>query len=254
MRILDIKTPLIKSTDDIVDVILDSVEGENDVNIDDGDILVIASSAVSTTIGKIREISDVRPTERARSLAEESNLDENFTEIVIQEADRVLETFDKCILTLKDGMIRINAGVDRTNVPKGKVLTLPEDSEKIAETFREAFKDEIGKDVGIVISDSHVNPLRRGTTGQALGTSGLNEVVDCRNQSDLYDRKLQITFRGIGDQLAAASQLVMGEADERIPAVLVKDAENFLGDNGKDLKISPDECAYGDLLGYEELD
>ncbi len=253
MRILGIKTPLIKTTDDIVKVILNSVNSENsEIEVDDGDILVIASSAVSTTLGEIKNLDNVAPTEKAKSLAIEANLDEDFTEVVLQEAEKVLETFEKCILTLKDGMIRINAGVDRTNVPEGKVITLPKDSEKVAEDIRKDFESEIGKKLGIVISDSHVNPLRRGTTGQALGISGIEEVVDCRDQSDLYDRRLQITFRGIGDQLAAAAQLVMGEADERIPAVLVKGAEGFLGGNGKKLKISPEECAYGNLLGYEE--
>jgi len=253
MRILGIKTPLIEPSDDIDEVILNSVKSEDsEIKVDDGDILVIASSAISTTLGEIKELEKVDPTERARSLAKEANLDEDFTEVVIQEADMVLETFEKCILSLKNGMIRINAGVDRTNIPKGKVLTLPKDSEKVAKNIKKNIESETGKDIGVVISDSHVNPLRRGTTGQAIGTSGIEEVVDCRDQSDLYDRRLQITFRGIGDQLAAAAQLVMGEADERIPAVLVKGAESFLGENGKKLKIPPDECAYGNLLDYNE--
>lgn len=35
-------------------------------------------------------------------------------------------------------------------------------------------------------------------------------VLDYRNKKGLYGRELQMTFRGVGDQMAAAAQLVNG--------------------------------------------
>ncbi len=253
MRIVGVQTPLIKSGDDLVEIILDSIREKNDLKIEDKNVLVIASSVISTVSGRTKNIKNVVPGEEAKKLAEETGLKEELVEIILQESDEVLTTFNKCLLTIKDEMLRINAGVDRTNVPPGKVLLLPKNSEKTAKNLRKKFERKTGKKIGIVISDSHVNPLRRGTTGQALGTSGIKETLDCRTQKDLYNRKLQITFRGIGDQIATAAQLAMGEADERIPAVLFKNIEApFTPEPEKPLKIPPEKCVYSQLFNYKQ--
>lgn len=248
MEVTGIQTPLIELGDDLVEIILNSIENEG---LQDNDILVIASSVVSTSLEKMQKIGEVKPSKRAKELAEKSGLDEKFVEIIVREADKVLSPSKKCILTVKDGMLRINAGVDRTNVPKNYALLIPEEPNKIADGLRGKFKEKTGKKLGIIISDSHVHPLRLGTTGQALGSSGLKEALDCRGQKDLYGRKLQITFRGIGDQLAAAAQLVMGEADESVPVAIVRGADAAFSDKPeKTLKVPPKECVYSKIFGY----
>ncbi len=242
MELIGIKTPLIKYGDNLVDVILESDAGEK---LKDNDILVIASSVVSTVLGRTRKIDEIEPSEKAKKLAEKSGLEEKFVEIILQESDEVIGPSDKCILTLKDGMLRINAGVDRTNVPRGYALLIPEDSDKVAKELRKEFENKTGKKIGIIISDSHVQPLRLGTIGQSIGSSGVKVALDCRNQRDLYGRKLQITFKGIGDQISAAAQLVMGEADESIPAVIVRGLDiNILNGNGITPKVPPKKCVY----------
>lgn len=249
MKLIGIKTPLIEPGDDPVETILDSIEERTSLK--DNDILVIASSAISSAKNRIRNIPEAEVTEEAEELAEECGLDEKFVEIILEEADEVLAPSDGCILTLKDGMLRINAGVDRTNVPPGKALLIPKNPEKAADKIRENFEEKTGKRIGIVLADSHVNPLRLGTTGQAIGTSGIKKAIDCRNQKDLYGRKLQITFRGIGDQLAAAAQLVMGEADESIPVVIIRGANAaFSEKKEKPLKVPPEECVYSKFFNY----
>lgn len=251
MEVIGIKTPIIKPGDDLVEIILESIDDGK--KLEDEDILVVASSAVSSAKDRIREISEAEPGERAKKIAGESGLDEKFVEIILQEADRILAPSDKCILTIKDDMLRINAGADRTNVPKGKALLISEDPEGEADEIRRRIEEDTGKRVGVVISDSHVHPLRRGTTGQAIGTSGFKEVLDCRDRRDLYGRRLQITFRGIGDQLAAAAQLVMGESDESVPAALIRGAEAAFSDEPeRKLKVSPEGCVYSTYFDYED--
>lgn len=249
MEVIGIQTPLIKPGDDLVEVILDSIG--QDVGLKNQDILVIASSVVSTVNNRVKKISDVEPSGKAEELSEESGLDPRFVEIIIQESDEILNPFEDCILTLKDDMLRINAGVDRSNVPSGYALLLPKNPDKQAEQLREKFEKKTGKKLGVIIVDSHVHPLRRGTTGQALGTSGLRTTIDCRNQKDLYGRNLKITFRGIADQLAAAAQLVMGEADESIPAVIISGADMAFSDKTeKSSRIPPEECVYSKFFNW----
>lgn len=248
MEVIGIQTPLIKSGDDLAEIILKSIE-EKGEELKENDILAIASSVVSTANGQIRKISDVEPSNQAKELAKKSDLPEKFVEIIIQEADEILSPSDKCILTLKDEMLRINAGVDRTNVPENHALLIPEEPEKNATEIRNKLEEKSGKKLGVVITDSHVQPLRLGTTGQALGSSGIKESLDYRNQKDLYGRKLQITFRGIGDQIATAAQLVMGEADEKIPVVILRGADAAFSEKpGRSLKVAIQDCVYSRLF------
>lgn len=251
MNVIGIKTPLIKPEDDLAEVVLDSIKNYKNLELKDEDVLVVASSAVSTVEGRIRNIDAVNPSEKAKELARESDLDERLVEIIIQESDEILHPFKDCILTIKDGMLRINAGVDRTNVPSGKALLLPKNPKKSAAKLRRKIEAKTGKKLGVIISDSHVNPLRRGTTGQAIGTSGIKESLDRRNEKDLYGNVLQITFQGVGDQLAAAAQLLMGEADESIPAVVIRGAKAaFSNKPEKSLKIPPEKCVYSKFLDF----
>lgn len=249
MEIIGIKTPLIETGDEIAEIILNSL---GDESLKNNDILVIASSVVSSAMNKVKKIEEAEPRKLAKELAERSGLGENFVEIIVEEADQVLGTGDKCILTIKDGLLKINSGADRSNIPPGKVALLPENPDKVAENLRRKFEKETGKKIGVLISDSQVHPLRLGTTGQALGGSGIKMALDCRKQKDLYGRELQITFKGIGDQLASAAQLIMGEADERIPAVIIREAEVAFPSDGEPIKLSAERCVYSGFLDYEK--
>ncbi len=250
MEILGIKTPIIKPEDDLVEVILESLDENRKLK--DEDIIVIASSVVSTVDGRIRETENYEASERAERLARESDIEPKIAEIIIQEADRVLSPGQGCVLTMKDRMLKVNAGIDRTNAPEGEVLLLPKNPKERAEEIQRKLEEKTGRELGVVLSDSHVNPLRGGTIGQVIGSSGVNEVISCKKERDLYGNELKLTLRGIGDQLATAAQLLMGETDERIPAVLIRGAvEAFSEENGTSQKIPPEECVYSKICDYE---
>ena len=250
MELIGIRTPIIKPGDDVVDTVLGAA-GEG--YIEDEDILIIASSVISTAQNRIKKLEDVEPSKLAKELAEESGVDARFVEIIIRESDKVLSPGDKCILTIKDGMLLVNAGADQSNVPEGNVLLLPEDMDETADELRKKFEEKTGKRIGLILADSHVQPLRLGTTGQALSSSGIKPALDCRDKTDLYGRKLRITFRAIADQLTSAAQLVMGESDERTPVVIVRGVkEPFSDEKGDSIKIPPEKCVYSGIIDYQK--
>lgn len=247
MRVIGLKTPRMEADDPLAKYILESSEKEG--GFEDKDVLVVASSAVATVQGRTRKLEGVEPTKGARELAREAGLDERFTEIVLQESDEILGTGEECLLARKDGMLLPNAGVDRRNVSPGQVLLMPKNPSRAAKDLRKRLEDETGKQLGVIIADSHVQPLRIGTVGQAVEVSGIAPVMDCRGQFDLYGQPLHITFRAIADQLASAAQIVMGESDESVPAAIVRGADvAFSETSEKSIKISSERDIYSDLF------
>jgi coenzyme F420-0:L-glutamate ligase len=177
-----------------------------------------------------------------------------FVELVLQEADQVLGVTKRALLTLKDGMFCVNAGIDASNAPPKQVLLMPAEPNKAASDILQALKRRGDFRLGVVIADSHVQPLRLGTTGQAIGVAGFEPVIDCRGQLDLFGKPLRVTFRGVADQLATAAQVVMGEAAERVPAAVVRGAEVTFTERAKmSPKISPKRCLYVSALKLTKL-
>jgi coenzyme F420-0:L-glutamate ligase len=246
MQIIGLQTPVIKPDDDLPEIILGAAGKVSGFK--DGDVLVIASSAVATAQGNLRKLAEVEVSEQAKKLSKESGLDARFVEVVLQEADRVLSAGEMCLLTLEDGMIRVNAGVDRTNAPPGHVVLTPRDVEQVAGDILRTLQQQTGKKIGVIIADSHIQPLRLGTVGQAIATAGLKPVIDCRKQQDLYGRPLRMTFRAVADQLASAAQVVMGEAAERAPAVIARGTGVRFSRAKISPKIEPRRCIYASLL------
>lgn len=246
MQIIGLRTPVIKPDDDLPEIILKAAGKVG--GFEDGDVLVIASSPVATAQGNLRKLAEVEVSKRAKKLSKESDLDERFVEVVLQEADRVLSVGEGCLLTLKDGMIRVNAGADRTNAPPSHVVLTPRDVEQAAGNILGALQQRTHKKIGVIIADSHIQPLRLGTVGQAIATAGLKPVIDCRKRQDLYGRPLRMTFRAVADQLASAAQVVMGEAAERTPAVIARGTGVRFSRAKIPLKIEPRKCIYASLL------
>lgn len=222
VELYPLRTPVIKPGDDLVGALVRAAGGAGGFK--EGDVVVVSSKAVSSWQGRLLELGGISPSKRALSLARRSGLEPSFVEVVLREADRVLGCTRGAILTLKDGLLLANAGVDCSNVPPGKVSLLPANPPQTARRIAQEITRRTGARVGVIISDSTVRPMRKGTVGQALGWFLIGPVEDCRGRPDLFGRRLKITFRAVADQLATAAQLLMGEAGERVPAVLVRGA------------------------------
>jgi len=247
MKVLGLNMPLIKSGDDLSAMIARAAEQVGGLR--DGDIIVISSKAIATVQGRVRELASVRPSTRARKIAAKSGQDPEFVELVLREAKRVLSISKDVILTLKSGVICVNAGVDSSNAPPGHAMLMPINPNRAARELQQTIARRTNARVGVIITDSNVKPLRLGTVGQAIGVAGLEPIIDCRGQHDLYGKPLRVTFRALADQLATAAQAVMGEAAEGVPVTVVRGAGVELVEKTKrSPKISPKRCIYSNML------
>lgn len=246
MILYPIKTPLISQGDDFMAVIAESME-KNNLSFMERDILVAAESPVGLSQGRIIRLSDITPSAEAERLGKRYDVEPELAEIVLREADRVLGGVKHVLLTLKDGVFQANAGVDKSNAPPGYVTLLPDDPCKTAEDFRSYVKRIFKVNIGVIIADSRTQPLRLGNVALAVGVAGFIPVVDERGHKDLFGRPLRITRRAVADNLASAAEVLMGEADESIPAVLIRDAPVEFTERPirmEELLIPPSECLY----------
>ena len=218
----------------MADILINSLS-ETNILVQDDDILVIAQKIVSKIEGRAVNLNTVNPSQHARKLAIETNKDPRLVELILQESNEVLRTRPGVIIVEhRLGFVCANAGIDHSNVspllPTGEglgvredwVLLLPENPDGSAQTLYRQIQEKTGKQIGILIIDSHGRAWRNGTVGIAIGIGGLPALEDLRGKPDLFGYTLQVTQVGVADELAAAASLVMGQAAEGTPAVHVR--------------------------------
>lgn len=211
-----------------------------------GDVFVVSSKVVSLSEYRVRRLSIITPDLKARRLARMYSLPSDFVQVVLDEADRVIGGVKGAILTIAGGDATASSGVDRKNAPFDTVVLWPKNPDVSARKLNHKIRQRFKKKVGVVIVDSRVAPLRLGTIGLAIGCSGFGPLKDYRGNNDIYSRKIQITFQAVADGIAAAAQLVMGEADEKVPFALVRDAPIDFGSRSgmRPAKLEADNCLY----------
>jgi len=220
----------------------------------DGDVLIISSKFVAMSEGRVVSLASVKPTQKAKELAKRYRFAAGLCELILRESDEIVGGVPGFVLAIKDGLIAPNAGIDKSNVEHGSVVMYPRHPLESAEFVRETLRFTRGVAVGVVISDSRLMPMRRGTTGVALASSGLEGILDLRGKRDLFGNILRVTSQAVADDLCSAAQLLMGESDERMPIILVRGLSESLirGDYGPpDFSISTEECVYMRSLQYE---
>ncbi|MBN2501456.1 MAG: coenzyme F420-0:L-glutamate ligase [Anaerolineales bacterium] len=217
--------PLIEAGDDLGALIWGAL-AENDIQLQDGDILVLAQKIVSKAEGRLVNLAEVAPSKEAQDLATQTNKDARVVELILGESKKVVRTRPGLIVVEHNlGFICANAGIDHSNVrgPHGQVgewaLLLPANPDASAQALREKLEAASGAKLGVSIIDSHGRAWRLGTVGITIGLAGLPGVVDLRGQPDLFDYHLQVTEVAAADELAAAASLMMGQAAEGMPVV-----------------------------------
>ena len=246
LEIFGIKTDLVRPGDDLAEAILRGME-RADLRLADGDILVVAESAVATAEGGVVNLSQVTPGAVACELAERYDKDAREMELIIRSSDRIIGGIPGVVLTIKDGFLYPNGGIDHSNAPPGHVVIFPKDPRRSAAELRKRLEEASGKKIGVIVGDSRTHPLRLGCVGVALACDGVVPVEDARGQKDLFGRPLMITRKAVADNLVSAAEVVMGEGDEGIPAVIVRGAPVRLPGEGEDVtipNIPPEECMY----------
>jgi coenzyme F420-0:L-glutamate ligase len=220
MEIFPIKIPKKGVGFDLFKTIIDSKFA-----FQENDIIIISSKFVSMSEGALVNLKNVKVTARAKSIASKFKMSQKIAQIAMQQADEIVSGIPGFLLTIKDGMIAPNSGIDKSNCPAGKIILYPNDSFKSADILRKKIFEKIGLKVGIVISDSRLMPTRVGCTGIAIGVSGFEPVNDERGKRDLFGRKLKVTFQATADCLATMGVFVMGESNESIPIVAIRGAK-----------------------------
>lgn len=217
--------PLIRPGDNLAEFLLNSLR-ETEIDLQDGDILVLAQKIVSKAENRLVDLASVSPSAAALELAEKTGKDPRIAELLLQESNQILRArMGTAIVEHRLGFVCANAGIDQSNVGgEGHewALLLPENPDGSADEIRAALETASGKRLGVMIIDSHGRAWRLGTVGVAIGLSGLPGLVDERGWNDLFGYTLKITIVAAADELAAAASLVMGQAAEGTPAVHVR--------------------------------
>ncbi len=225
MKVRAIKTQVFREKEDLVLFVSKSLK-----RIPDRSVIVITSKIVSLSEGRVAPLH-----EKER--------------LIQKESKRRVRT-SKVWLTVKDGIVIPNAGIDESN-GNGKLILLPRNSGKTAAQLQEILKKFFRvKHLGVIISDSVVMPMRSGVVGVALGYAGFKGVRDYRGKKDIYGRTFKFSKSNIADSLATAAMLVMGEGDERKPLAVIRDAPvDFSGSLQKyEMRVNAKDDLYAPLL------
>jgi coenzyme F420-0:L-glutamate ligase/coenzyme F420-1:gamma-L-glutamate ligase len=243
--------PLVKAGDDLAVLIVEAAES-NGVEIEDADIIVVAQKVVSKAEGRVIKLDLVEPSKKALEIAGKTGKDPRIVELILRESKRFLKVSEQILIVEDDrDLVNINAGIDKSNV-KGlnHYALLPVDPDQSARNLRSRIKELIGRDVGVVISDSYSRAFRRGQVNFAIGLAGVEPFIDYRGTPDLFGYVLQVKFSAVVDELAGAGELVMGQGDEGIPVALIKGLRQFNStakSSSKDLLITEDEDLFKDV-------
>jgi coenzyme F420-0:L-glutamate ligase/coenzyme F420-1:gamma-L-glutamate ligase len=245
LEIFSIKTPLVHIGDDIIKVILESIDSAG-LKIEDRDVLVVSDKIVATSEGRIINFDSVKPGRKAKELAKKYSLEPPYVELVLKEAEEIFGGVPKALMTLKNNVLIANAGIDHKNAPENSACLWSINPNETTKKIWKAISKKTGRKIGLILVDSHVNPMRVGTVGFALGIAGFKPIKDCRGSLDLYGRKVLITRINVADDLASAAHLVIGETTERTPLALVRGAPVEITDDydPNEITIAREDCMY----------
>ncbi len=251
LTVYPIQAPVRAGPFDLIETILDGLAGA-ELQLQDGDVLAVSSKYAAIAAGRIYKLDDIEASPRARQLAKRFNMSAAVAQLVLDEADHVFGGIGLgFLLTARGGIISPNAGLDRSNIPSGQVVLLPEDPFKSAEAVFAALRQRLGRHIGVILTDSWLLPGRYGTGGIALGVAGFKPVKDERGKDDLFGNPMTVTQVGVADSLAACAQVVMGERDQATPLALLRGADVELTLDpytAADMSIPWQNCIYVESL------
>jgi coenzyme F420-0:L-glutamate ligase/coenzyme F420-1:gamma-L-glutamate ligase len=218
--------PLIEPGDDLADLLMVALHAAG-LRPENGDILVVAQKIISKAEGRYVDLDSVTPSARAIELARRVGKDPRHVEVVLAESEEIVKEGPYAIIAAhRLGFVMANAGIDESNIShgegSGRVLLLPLDPDKSAANLKSRLDAACGVNIGIVINDSFGRPWRNGVVGVALGAAGVPALVDRVGSKDLFGRAMMVTEIAVADELASAASLLMGQAAEGRPAVLIR--------------------------------
>jgi len=244
--------PMVQLGDNLAELVVATMQREG-VNLENDDVVVVAHKVVSKSEGRMVRLKDVKPSKRAEKIAKVTLKDPRLVELVLQETRSIVKaTSETLIVENRQGLVCINAGVDKSNVGGGDTFALlPTDPDESARRICSEIMKLTGKKVAVIISDTYSRPFRRGQVEFAIGIAGIGAFRDYRGRKDLFNYVLQVKNTAVVDEIASAAELVMGQGEEGVPVVIIK---NLCGVKCKenvsstDLLISKDEDLFKETL------
>ncbi|MFX1389807.1 MAG: coenzyme F420-0:L-glutamate ligase [Promethearchaeota archaeon] len=250
MELFSIKLPLIKKNDPLLKILVQTIK-EQKKSLIEGDIIVIAEKVIATSQGRVIELSKVKNiSQEAKDLAKEYDMDERYVELILREASMILGGMRHVILAKVNDFLIANAGIDQSNAGIGNVVLLPKDLKVVVWDYWKKLRKEFGiENLGVIIADSRVQPLRKGTIGIAIATAGFEPVEDLRGYPDLFNRPMEITMRAIADDLASSAQFLLSEANQQTPVVIIRGTKVEFTENPITTpEMPPEECLYMNIF------
>jgi coenzyme F420-0:L-glutamate ligase/coenzyme F420-1:gamma-L-glutamate ligase len=245
--------PLVKFGDNVAKIIIETAE-RNGLKIEEGDVIAIAQKIFSKAEERVISLREVSPSKEAERIAKTTRKSPKFVELVLQETRNVLKASrDLLLVEDKRGLICINAGIDKSNVEgRGNFALLPENPDRSAEKCREEIRRLTGKNIAVIICDTFSRPFRRGQVNFAIGVSGIKPFKDYRGEKDLFGYVLKVKNTAVADEIAAAAELLMGQAQEGRPVVVFRGLTGLVGScencSATDLQISRKEDLFKNAL------
>ncbi len=215
--------PIIKKGDELAQLICKAAEKQG-IPLEDGDVVVVTHVVASRAEGYVFNLDEVVPSEFAKTVAKQLDKDPALVEVILRESKSIRRMGDGHLITeTRHGFICANAGVDQSNVLGERVVApLPKNPDRSARLIRAKIKKLTGKDVAVIISDTHGRPFREGEINVAVGVAGLTPIRDRRGETDLFGYVLRVKQTAIADELASAAELVIGQAREGIPVAIIR--------------------------------
>lgn len=252
MELIPIQTPILRPGDDLAAILL------KHGNIQPSDIIAISSKAVAIVEGRIIDYGKIQPTPEAHPWTKRCGGSPEFRQAVLDETlrmnGRVLPGCPEAMLTelkpdgfLEGVLLAANAGLDESNAPEGCCIGWPEDpvasvrrirmelQQSYAHNFVCLFARLLGitsklanqrtskLSLAVLLTDSTCRSRRLGVTAHALVVSGFDPLRSLIGTKDLFGKSLRMTQEAVADQLATAANMVMGNADASVPAVIIRD-------------------------------
>lgn len=237
--------PLVKTGDDIAQIILDSI---SDLPVEEGDVFVIASTIVSKSEGQLHDLRSMAPSDEAMLLSERTGKDPRLCELIIKSSRRILRVGEGPIISeTLHGFICASSGIDTSNIAGDAqiVATLPVDPDASARRIRESLQSSLDRRIAVIISDTHGRPFRSGAIGVCVGLSGIEPLYCYKGEKDLYGYELKASVIARADEIASAADLAMGQSNEGYPVIIVRGsryirseqarATDYIREEGKDL-------------------
>ncbi len=235
---------------DVFEVLLQTLE-KNNKKLQEGDVLVISTKYISNSQGRIIDLEKIRTSNEGAEISKKFQLKPEIAEIIIRESDKIFGGIGGFVITSSDNIMAPNAGIDKSNVKKGRVILYPTNPYLIAEQIRRKIFLKLFIHVGVILVDSRLMPARIGTSGVAVACAGIEPVLDMRAKKDLDGNPLKVTFQAVVDNLATIANHKMGEGAESKPFAIVRNSGAKLTDrkiNSSEMAISPDQCVYVRVL------